>query len=173
MPREPEKATRDAWKTLPASEPFVSLPLEGFFSDAQFARIRHGLIPKEMEDKWFVYFDEPWLLLHRSWTGQLVYRVRFESTDGGMRVVLAEVIDARDRYSRSSDEFEARLLDFLIRRLLLGEPVPFPIEDANPSPPGAFQHHIAGTGGPEERVAPAGLRERFRGWLTRFFSARH
>lgn len=172
MPREPEKATRDAWKTLPAPEPFVSVPLEGTFSDAQFAQITRGLVPREMEDKWFVYFEDPWLFLHRSWTGQLVYRLRFESVGGDMKVALAEVIDARDRYSRSSDEFEARMLDFLIRRLLLGEPAPFPIVDANASPPGAFQHHIAGTGGPEVRVAPDGRRERIRRWLARLFGAR-
>ena len=40
--------------------------------------IKKGVIPKAMEDKWFIYYDtsENKLYLHRSWTGFLMYVVQ-------------------------------------------------------------------------------------------------
>ncbi len=126
MQQDPPIATRDSWKILDPSGPFVPVPYEREVSARQFERIRCGLVPREMEDKWFIYFDEPWLYLHRSWTGLLVYRVKFEPSQRGARISLAEVLDDSKHYKPSSLEYEARLLDFLLRALLLSERIPFP-----------------------------------------------
>jgi hypothetical protein len=32
-------------------------------------RSKAGFVPREMEDKWFVFSEEPWLFVHRSCTG--------------------------------------------------------------------------------------------------------
>lgn len=66
--------TRDRWKRIP----FISgvpIPFEGAFSREEFDKIREGMVPEVMEDKWFAYFEKPHLFLHRSWTGHPVYRV--------------------------------------------------------------------------------------------------
>jgi hypothetical protein len=39
-----------------------------------------------MEDKWFIYYDEPHLFLHRSWSGQPVYRLAITQGDKGFEV---------------------------------------------------------------------------------------
>jgi hypothetical protein len=41
------------------------------------ARIRKGFLPGEMEDHWFAWFENPFLYLHRSWTGFCIYQVDF------------------------------------------------------------------------------------------------
>jgi hypothetical protein len=70
-------ATPASWEHKPFKE-VVPIPYQATFDAAQFARLRMGLVPQEMENKWFIYFDEPYLCVHRSWTGQPVYRLMLE-----------------------------------------------------------------------------------------------
>jgi len=45
------------------------------------------MVPEEMENKWFVYRDGGQLLIHRSWTGILMFRVALERLpDGRVRL---------------------------------------------------------------------------------------
>lgn len=134
-------------------EPFgevTPIPYRGRFSRADYERITAGLMPAAMEDKWFIYFVAPSLFLHRSWTGKAVDRVDFDVDETGARV--REAVCASDVLVSQNADDQARLLGFLISNLLLkrGEPFPLP---RNPAvgPPGLYQHHIAGTGYPEER----------------------
>jgi hypothetical protein len=65
------RATADSWKR----EPFITglaIPYEDRFTETEHARLQEGLVLREMEDKWFVYLDEPYLFFHRSWTGKPV-----------------------------------------------------------------------------------------------------
>jgi hypothetical protein len=69
-----------------------------------------------MEDRWFAFYEEPWLYLHRSWTGFGVYQVRFEPVDGSSHVAEALVSRDPDQY-RSPDAIN----DALLLALLLDE----------------------------------------------------
>ncbi len=108
-----------------------------------------------MEDKWFIYYEEPHLFLHRSWTGQPVYRLALRKTPDGAEIdealwskVLAEAPDPDPGY-------QVQLIDFLLSNLLLGESKPFPLPQAILEPvPGVIQHHIAGTGFPQVMAPP-------------------
>jgi len=71
---EARRATSTSWQRIPFKDGVV-LPYAAEFDSVEFSRVRDGLIPWAMEDKWFVYFEEPHLFLHRSWTGQPVYRL--------------------------------------------------------------------------------------------------
>jgi len=52
--------------------------LEREFSEEEMAVLRMGNIPKEMEDKWFLYMEDNVLYAHRSWTGICVYIIEFK-----------------------------------------------------------------------------------------------
>ena len=82
------QASANSWKLQPFNE---GIPLEytAAFAADEFACLTLGLIPRAMEDKWFIYYEDPYLFLHRSWTGQPVYRLAFRKTHSG-----AEVIEA-------------------------------------------------------------------------------
>lgn len=142
------RATASSWKR----EPFIQgMPLayHTSFSAEQFARLRQGLVPREMEDRWFVYYEEPFLFLHRSWSGKPVYRVELEQQGEGARVVRAEISKAMGA-SETELAHQALMLDFLISNLLLGQAKPFPRPPGlRESKPGMFQHHLAGTAYPE------------------------
>jgi hypothetical protein len=89
------------------------------------------------------------LFLHRSWTGQPVYRVSLRTGPTGAEVTEALLSKDIPEQARLDLDYQVRLLDFLVSNLLLRQAKPFPVPQGQTEPRGAFQHHISGTGYPE------------------------
>ncbi|MBI2840759.1 MAG: hypothetical protein HYX75_20775 [Acidobacteria bacterium] len=149
-----EIANKDSWKNLPMPQETFVLGYRGELSSEEFERISCGLIPQEMEDKWFIYLDGTTLYLHRSWTGVCVYQVEFEEEAGRYSVRRALVNRDQTQYQGTDDAYDSALLHFLISNLLLGKQVEFPVPStlSEEAPKGMFQHHISGTAYPEKSV---------------------
>ena len=107
-------AKRGDWKTTPLPTQRQSIAVARHYSADEFARLRDGVMPREMEDKWFVFYEEPWLYLHRSWTGYCVYQVRFTPIADGVQCV--ESLANRDahQYRGTDDTRDALLLGILL-----------------------------------------------------------
>lgn len=90
--------------------------------------IWRGVVPKEMEDKWFIYAKDDALLFRRSWTGTLVYVV--ETAWRGDRLDLGAVTANREpaEYGVSNDAHDRALLCWTIDVLLRRVPSPYPSE---------------------------------------------
>ena len=58
-----------------------------------------------------MFFEDPWLHLHRSWTGFCIYQVRLEPRDAGVEAT--DVIVNRDP-SQHTGRFDAALLGNLL-----------------------------------------------------------
>ena len=95
-----------------------SLIFQRAYSLTDFEIISMGLIPQEMEDKWFIYYEAPWLYLHRSWTGYCIYKVRFDVRDE--IVATAETLVNRDpaQYTETDDRRDTGILGRLIDSLV-------------------------------------------------------
>ena len=102
---------------------------EGVFTEADANRLKSGHIPQAQEDKWFVYFEKGWLYLHRSWTGSLVYWLRLDGCPDGVRVIESWVNRDAEQYSETDVAYDRLMLDFLLRGILLGQEVDFPVRD--------------------------------------------
>lgn len=63
------------WKTLEMPQENEEFILEGSLSNEDIELIKEGFLPKEMEDKWFMYYEDDKLFIHRSWTGYCIYIV--------------------------------------------------------------------------------------------------
>jgi hypothetical protein len=159
VPVKPERAvTRADWKTLDLPEAVSRFDLDLVLDSDELGRVSMGHLPEDMDDKWFIYREGGRLLFHRSWTGSCVYSAAIEESSSGGRI--GEVLVNRDpeQYRETDDRYDARLLRFLIERILLNRNAPFPSRpDATASaPPGLYQHAVAGTGAPDvvERADP-------------------
>ena len=108
-------ALKEHWKTQDFGE-LVELPYAAHFDEKDFERLKRGLIPKQMEDKWFVYFEDNTLFFHRSWTGKAVYQVKFEPRERGATVNAAFV---NQEYAAGDLEPYASTLASLISNSLL------------------------------------------------------
>ena len=142
-------AKRSSWKTEPFGET-VEIPYADHFSPEEFEKLKRGLIPAAMEDKWFIYHEEGQLFLHRSWTGNAVYKVSLKPCEYGGAEVRSAHIVTKDG-GGSDPDYDAALLTFLVGNLLLDRGLPFPMPAGTTEPaPGAYQHLMTGTGYPEE-----------------------
>ena len=147
-------AKPDSWKTKPMADAVAVLEYYANFSSAEFERISRGLVPVEMEDKWFIFLDGNTLNLHRSWTGHCIYQVEFDRDGEKYSVSQAMVNRSSDEYQETDDSYDSQMLNFLIRNLLLGNSVPFPMPSDLPknTPKGVYQHHISGTADREKKA---------------------
>lgn len=113
----------------------------------------HGLIPQQMEDKWFIYFESGWLSFHRSWSGVCIYALRLDGSPAGVRVVESLVNRNLEQYQATDTDYDRKLVQFLIDALLLGKAVSFPMPKATgDAPAGVVQHHLVGKAYPEVKA---------------------
>ncbi|MFM9448626.1 hypothetical protein [Streptomyces acidiscabies] len=96
------------------------------WSDDERDAIRLGHVSREMEGKWNVASEGDTVRLLRSWTGHEIYRAEFGPADasggGGWRIVRAEVERDPDRYPNFGAEFDAVMLELVLRTYALSEP---------------------------------------------------
>lgn len=146
-----EKAQRNSWKTLPMPNKTAQLPYARVFSLEEHARISLGLIPRQMEDKWFIFLEDDRLYLHRSWTGMCVYQIQLQQKEDKYIVTDALVNRDPEQYQETDVNFDAAILNFLVENFLLGKRISFPVPSNLPTdtPKGVYQHHISGSGYPE------------------------
>ena len=123
-------AKKTDWKTADFSNPI--LIKAGFrFTETQYARLRHGLLPVEMEDKWFGYFDDGRICFHRSWTGAKIYDVKIIQTESDYTI--SEITVERDEsfYKNKDDNEDIQAFGFLVGRGVLGLNVKPPVKSSS------------------------------------------
>ncbi len=110
------KATRDLWETKVMSEKKSLLDFTRHFSQAEFGCLSLGLVPEQMEDRWFIFLEEPWLFFHRSWTGHCIFQLRLQPDEDGYRVAEAWVNRDPEQYNSGGPASEIELLSKLVRK---------------------------------------------------------
>jgi hypothetical protein len=124
-PAEPPMSVElEYWDSLsqPMPAPRVELPFGRSFTDAEAERLRRGLIPQTMEDKWFGVLHPGALDFYRSWTGLHIYSLPVREGPGGIEVGPLIVNDDPAQYRRRGDHFDLEMAHRLIGRML--EPPP-------------------------------------------------
>lgn len=86
----------------------------------QMRRVRFGLVPKEMDDRWFVFFEDPHLFISRSWQHKMFYCADFEESEDGGGELRKIVINADVGSTTKQGANHARkLVRFIIMDLLV------------------------------------------------------
>lgn len=73
---EPRKAPAEPrdWQRRGLDDPVEVFRVEWPYDAEDLERIRWGLVPQSMEDKWFVYAEGDVATFVRSWTGEFCFR---------------------------------------------------------------------------------------------------
>jgi hypothetical protein len=136
------QAKPDSWKNQPMPEQNSVLVFSAEFTANEFVKISLGHIPKDMDDKWFIFLDNDQLNFHRSWTGHCIYKIEFSRNGEKYRAWRAIVNRHPEQYKQTDDRYDSKLLG-------KSEPFPVPPNIPKDTPKGAYQHNVAGTGYPE------------------------
>jgi hypothetical protein len=142
------------------------LALRREFTAGEYESIRHGLIPEQMEDKWFIFLEGDTLYFHRSWTGHCIFQVSLKREGEKYAVSDALVNRNAGQYGVTDDGYDERLLTYLIDNLLLGgrTRLPMPEGIAAGIQADLYYHHVGGA----SRGADTPGEKRKRGWLRRW-----
>lgn len=114
-------ASRRSWKTLPNPVQRECFDLPLLFTDADGEQIIRGHIPKDMDDKWFIFFENGWLYFHRATTGSCIFGVRLDGSPLGVRVTSAWASRDTEHYRSIGVAEEKSLIEQLIRARLLSK----------------------------------------------------
>ena len=114
------------WKIQALPSKRTTIRLEQTFSPQEMKRIRRGLVPEQMEDKWFICWKDDILFFHRSWTGFCIYVVRFAAEGDRYKMIEADVNRDPEQYNEASDERDAERISYLVDVLLLHQEAVFP-----------------------------------------------
>lgn len=107
-----------------------SVELDLYFTKGQMQQIKCGILPERMENKWFIYYTDGKLYMHRSWTGICVYIGHFEDANDGAVLRLLEV-NPESEFTTDDSVYQVKLFLFLIGLLLLDLYPKFPLRDGS------------------------------------------
>ena len=116
----PKPVTREMWPTRDMPEERRALGLHRSFSTEEFHKLRQGVKPEGLADKWFAFYEEGWLNLHRSDSGVCVYRIRLVERDGQWDVARCEVNDHRRQRRTLGDAYDVAFCEWVLDNVLLG-----------------------------------------------------
>lgn len=114
-----KQATKLDWQLFPLPENRAVLKINRVFSRSQMDRIRHGVIPRDMDERWFIYFEDNTLYLHRSWTGHCVFIVSLnEIENDAWHISHCLVSRDKEQYGETSNAADIKLLHLVINDML-------------------------------------------------------
>ena len=109
-------------KPRPLPKQRVQIPFERSFTQSEFSRLSRGFVAQSMEDRWHVFFKDPWLTFVRSWSGFCIYKVRIEENGFEHRVAMVLINRDGRQYGGHDTREEAQLLSHLIDGMLVATP---------------------------------------------------
>jgi hypothetical protein len=112
-------ARREDWKTEPLPDQHVTLLVEKTYTAQEMSLIRLGVIPEEMEDKWFIFYEDDTLHCHRSWTGNCIYQAQFVEHDDVFVCTQVRANRDQDQYRAPDDEDDVKSFLRLVSIFLL------------------------------------------------------
>ena len=106
------------WKNYPMSSKRERLKINKHYDINELTKIQEGHLPKSMDDRWFIYYQDDWLYFHRSWTGYCIYEVKLKITEEGADIDEAWMSSDLKYYrSMGRDEDINILLDLIEYKL--------------------------------------------------------
>lgn len=127
------KATKEDWITELPPEYLIQIKLDLEYTQEEYDELMLGLVPKVMEDKWFIYSEGDWLYFHRSWTGAFIGKIKFRQE--AFKFITDELWVVPGDSSECIMPPKPQLYESLIAGLLLGRDVSY-------YPQGSLANHV-------------------------------
>lgn len=98
-----ETANKNSWKTIPMDIPH-KITISLYLSEKQYLHLIKGFIPKDMDEKWFIYFENGVIHLHRSWTGYEIFNAPIYKVEESYFIPYFIVEKNTKKYNISTDK---------------------------------------------------------------------
>lgn len=99
------------WKTEDMPEEAEHFNMEMKLTADGLENLKEGHLPKEMEDKWFMYCENDKFYIHRSWTGFCIYII---SPVPGSDILEVTVNRNKEQYTETNAEKDKIIVTMLL-----------------------------------------------------------
>lgn len=103
------------WKTIDMPDQTAHFIFEKKLVAEDIEILKLGHLPQEMEDKWFVYYENDKLYFHRSWTGFCIYIVTILPNQDTLDVIVNR---NQEQYKETDVKRDELNLTILINNLI-------------------------------------------------------
>lgn len=107
-----KKAEKNDWKTVEMPLETETFKMDMQLKEEEYKALQNGFIPQQMEDKWFLYFENDTLYIHRSWTGYCIYIIEFSKEH---RIERVTVNRNMEQYKNTDREEDISTITILIK----------------------------------------------------------
>lgn len=104
-----QRAKKSDWKTMNMPEETEAFLLDVKLTEEEYSTLQNGHIPQEMQDKWFEYFENDTLFVHRSWTGICIYIIRFSKEREVVEIIVNRNSEQYSETRIEKDKIQARI----------------------------------------------------------------
>ena len=95
-----------------------TIDIDFHFSPEQFEKLKKGFTPKEMEDKWGIYYSSGAIYFHRSWSHLRIYKAKLTRHGDGYTIKSFDVERNQKTYRNTDDNEDIAIFTFLVANLL-------------------------------------------------------
>jgi hypothetical protein len=95
-----DRVRKSDWSTFDMPHPCEVATMNRPLSEEEYQALVSGFIPRDMDDRWFLYVQNDWVYLHRSWTGHCIFKLKLEVSSGN--VILTDI-----HINRDSDQYRS------------------------------------------------------------------
>ena len=93
----------------------AALGYQKFFRTVDANKIMSGYKPEDMDDRWFIYYEDSWVYFVRSWTGYHIFGFKLAVSPNGSANVIASWANRNiDEYQSKSKENDIQTINDLI-----------------------------------------------------------
>ena len=89
-----DKVRKNDWKIVDMPETYEAAKIDRSLSEQEYQTLVCGFLPRDMDDRWFLYVQHNWVYLHRSWTGHCIFKLKLEVLSS--HVILTDIHINRD-----------------------------------------------------------------------------
>ena len=113
-----EQKNKHQRRNFPIDVPHT-IPINLAFNEEQYQKLILGLKPKEMENRWRIYFENDTLCFLRSWTGYHVFDAKIikENDFYYIKEFLAERNPEKNK--NTNDDYDINAISELINKIIV------------------------------------------------------
>jgi len=70
-------ADKNSWPNIKDPEGLIEQNIDISISELHFEECKYGFIPRDMDDRWFIYMENETIYFYRSWSGICFFILKF------------------------------------------------------------------------------------------------
>jgi len=113
-----DRLSKTHWRTIDMPGTFEIAALNRPLSEEEYQALVFGFIPRDMDDRWFLYVQDDWVYLHRSWTGHCIFKLKLEVSSGNVMLTDIHINRDPDQYRSINPEADKDEANSVLTSLL-------------------------------------------------------